>query len=49
MRPVGGVAQPAALILLISLEIAFEPFDMAVACEQAPTIDQESDRTGEEF
>ena len=32
-RPIGSIAQATALILFISLEIALEPFDMAVALE----------------
>src|SRR3546814_1210163 len=34
VRPVGLVAQAAALVFLIGFEIAFEPFDMAVALKR---------------
>ena len=33
-RAVGGVAQAAALVFFIHAEIAFEPFDVAVAFER---------------
>src|SRR3546814_12512150 len=47
VRPVGLVAQAAALVFLIGFEIAFEPFDMAVALKRQDRSEER--RVGKEW